>query len=164
MLQRLLLLLVLFALLAGCSQDKTERPKNAPEAANAAHPTVNTSQPPSFVDKAGKIFDRVNSVLSGYRAYRGQAPEKLTDLDQGDYMFDSQYLADIVPTDSLLYLELTPELDSARLWLETSGEIQAASRQLAGTQVETLDKAELKKIKSSWQTLATLGRLTQVKR
>lgn len=164
MLQRILFLLVLFALLAGCSQDKTDRPKTASDAAKANHPTINASQPPTFTDKAGKIFDRVNSVLSGYRAYRGQAPEKLTDLDQGDYMFDSRYLADIVPADSLLYLELTPELDSTRLWLETSGEARVASRQLAGTQVETLDKTELQKIKSSWQTLASVGRLTQVKR
>jgi hypothetical protein len=164
MLQRILLLLVLCALPAGCSQDKTPPPKTASEAPQANHPPLNTSQPPSFVDKADKVFDRVNSVLSGYRAYRGQAPGKLADLDQGDYMFDSQYLADIVPADSLLYLELTPELDGTRLWLETSGEARVASRYLTGTQIETLDKTELQKIKSSWQTLASVGRLTQVKR
>jgi len=164
MLQRILFLLVLFALLAGCSQDKTEQPKTASPAAKAVHPTINTSQPPTFADQAGKIFDRVNSVLSGYQAYRGQAPQKLTDLDQGDYMFDSQYLADMVPDGSQLYLELSPELASSRLWLETSGEAQIASRQLTGTQVETLDKAKLTNLKASWQTLASVGRLTQVKR
>lgn len=164
MLRSLLLLLVLFGLLVACSQDKTDQPMSASEATKTPGPSINTSQPPTFADEAGKIFDRVNSVLSGYQAYRGQPPQKLADLDQNDYMFDSQYLADMVPDGSRLYLELSPELNSSRLWLETATEAQIASRQLTGTQVETLNKAKLTNIKANWQTLASVGRLTQVKR
>lgn len=154
----LIFLMILFGLLAGCSQDQAETPTKA------VHPSGKTPQPSTFVDNAEKVFDRVNSVLSGYRAYRGQAPQTLAELDQNDYMFDSRYLADIVPTDSQLYLELLPELDRSRLWLETAGERQIASRELAETQVATLDKAALEKEKTRWQKIATVGRLTQVKR
>ena len=87
---------------------------------------------------------------------------KLQDLDSDGYMFDSAYLADILPQDVVLYLELGADKETTRMWLQKTGEEKILSRNLVDSRLNDLDAADLQALKSKWQEIAKVGRLTQV--
>lgn len=118
---------------------------------------------PPLQQSSEKIFERVASVLDGYQAFSGKLPLKLQDLDSGEYMFDSAYLADILPQDVVLYLEFSADKGATRMWLQQAGQEPILSRTLADPHLEKLSAADLHALKARWQEIAKTGRLTQVK-
>lgn len=153
---RLLLAVLLTALLlSACSDTKPDK------AATDAAP--HQAQPTAFQQNSAKLFERVTTVLEGYQAFSGKLPLQLQDLDAGGYMFDSAYLADVLPQDVLLYLELSANRGATRMWLQQAGQDQILSRTLADPQLQKMTVDDLQALKASWQEIAKVGRLTQVK-
>lgn len=152
----LTVVLLVLLLLPACS-DKHENKTGKQTPAKTA------VKPLAFEDEAGKVLERVTTVLSGYQAYSGHAAQALADLDGGDYMFGSDYLADVVPAGSKLYLQFGQNLAEVHMWLEKEGEKQVVSRTLGNPRLSVLTAQELQSLKSRWQQVASVGRLSQVK-
>lgn len=152
-----LLLTLVFAvfMLSACSDNKQD--KTVTPAPVAPRPQILSAQ-----QNADKIFTSVQSVLSGYQAYSGKLPLKLQDLDAGDYMFDSKYLAEILPEGFDLYLALAAEPDATLMWLQQPGENIVLSRSLAAPQLSEVRVEKLKALTESGQVVARVGRLTQI--
>ncbi len=63
-----------------------------------------------------RSLDRVALVINGYREMLGVMPTSLQQLDEGEYMFDSGYIADIPPEGFTYYLRFEPETSSYTLF------------------------------------------------
>ena len=61
-------------------------------------------------DQVGRIL----LVLNGYQSMFSKLPASISDLDDGKYFFDSEYLAEVVPEGYTTYLALSDE--SPRIW------------------------------------------------
>jgi len=150
---RLSLTLLLTAfLLTACSDNKQDKVQT-----DSVKP-----QTTSFQQDSSKIFERLVTVLDGYQAFSGKLPLNLQDLDSGGYMFDSAYLADILPQDVALYLELASDKAATRMWLQKSGEEKVLSRTLMNPHLQQIETKDMQALKSKWQEIAKVGRLTQV--
>ena len=141
-------------LLAGCSDNSTDKEVSPSPAELKAQL--------QFKEKAGLFLERMSTVLDGYQAFSGKLPATLKDLDSGDYMFDSAYLAEILPEGADVYLVLSAEKSTTRIWLQQEGQSQVLSRTLVSPQLENLKVDDLQALKSKWQEVARVGRLTQV--
>ncbi len=158
MLHRLLILLLVVLLLSACSdQDKPPQTPRAEEARAVVAPQSNARR------SGGELLERVSTVLDGYQAYRGQLPQNLQDLDQGGYMFDSAYLAEILPEGAELYLSLSADKGDTRMWLQQTAQGPVLSRTLADAHLAELTVEELRALQGKWQELARVGRLAQVR-
>ena len=62
-------------------------------------------------DQIGRIL----LVLNGYQSMMGRLPASIADLDEGDYFFDSDYLAEVVPEGYTTYLVLSADAPP-RIW------------------------------------------------
>jgi len=51
----------------------------------------------ALIREARKGFNSVSLVLEGYRSMKGKLPTSIEQLDTDEYLFDSDYLAEIVP-------------------------------------------------------------------
>ncbi len=140
-------------LLTACSDNQQEK---------AVTPVVK-NQTSRFQQESEKIFERLTTVLDGYHAFSGKMPLKLQDLDSDGYMFDSAYLADILPQDVMLYLEFGANKDATRMWMQKIGEEKILSRTLMDSHLNDLSSDDLQALKAKWQEIAKVGRLTQVK-
>ena len=141
-------------LLAGCSDNSNDKGVSS----SAKELQVQRQ----FQQKAGLLLERMSTVLDGYQAFSGKLPVTLKDLDSGGYMFDSAYLAEILPEGTDVYLVLSSEKATTRIWLQQEGQQQVLSRTLVSQQLENLKAADLQALKSKWQEVAKVGRLTQV--
>ena len=142
--------------------DKYPKTKQAEQAQAATLRVKRHQQYVQYKRSSGLILERVSTVLEGYQAFTGKFPLKLQDLDSGGYMFDSAYLADILPDDVVLYVELGADKTATCMWLQQTGQEQILSRNLAGSQLKDLSLAELQALQAKWQEIATVGRLTQI--
>lgn len=143
--------------------DKYPETKQAEEAKLALAEAKVRLQRVLFKRNAGAVLERVSTVLNGYRAFSGKLPANLKDLDADGYMFDSQYLADVLPEGSALYLTLDSSNGETRMWLQQTGQQLVLSRTLSDEQLADLKLEELTGLKAKWQEIASVGRLTQVK-
>ncbi len=143
--------------------DKYPETDQAKEAKLALEQAELRQQYVLFKHNGGAVLERVSTVLSGYRAFSGKLPASLQDLDAGDYMFDSKYLAEVLPEGAELYLALDPAKGETRMWLQQTGQQQVLSRTLDNAQLADLKLEELNGLKAKWQEIASVGRLTQVK-
>jgi len=116
-----------------------------------------------FKSDAAKVLERMSTVLDGYQAFAGTLPLNLQDLDAGGYMFDSQYLAEILPAGAQVYLTLNAEKLGTQMWFQQAGQAQIFQRSLANDLLNDVSPAEFDALKSKWQKLAKVGGLTQVK-
>lgn len=62
-------------------------------------------------DQIGRIL----LVLNGYQSMMGRLPASIADLDEGEYFFDSDYLAEVVPEGYTTYLVLSADAPP-RIW------------------------------------------------
>lgn len=53
-----------------------------------------------------KLVLRFRDLIDGYRAMYGHTPASLQEIDKSGYFFDSKYIADVVPADCRVYLDL----------------------------------------------------------
>ncbi len=67
-----------------------------------------------------KHAERLRMVLTGYQAMYGRFPASVHDLDNGEYFFDSQYLAEAVPADGKIYMLLAGK-GGTQFWLLQKG-------------------------------------------
>lgn len=93
-------------------------------------------------DQVGRIL----LVLNGYQSMFGKLPESTSDLDDGKYFFDSDYLAEVVPEGYTTYLALSDT--SPRIWpvradkdtvyasTDKNGSLQGMSKSDALQQIE----------------------------
>lgn len=51
----------------------------------------------ALIKEARGGFNSVSLVMEGYKSMKGELPTSIAQLDAGDYLFDSDYLAEIVP-------------------------------------------------------------------
>lgn len=65
----------------------------------------------------------IRDVLEGFRSMYGHYPKALADLDNGEYFFDGQYLAGVVPRDAKVYL-LFAGAPPYRVWAFKNGREQ----------------------------------------
>lgn len=134
------------------------------EEAKAALQRLREAQQQKAFKRAGaEVLDRMTTVLSGYRAFSGKLPQSLADLDQDSYMFDSNYMAGILPEGAELYVALGATPEDTQLWLQQDGQAQVLWRTLTSQNLSYLSAEELKTLKTSWREVAKVGHLTQVK-
>lgn len=69
----------------------------------------------AVIDAVEGVLDRLATVLDGYRAFTGDYPRTLEDLNRGDYFFDVAYLQTIVPEGVEAYVAIAPA-GKFRLW------------------------------------------------
>lgn len=143
--------------------DKYSKTKQAEQARAAILLVKRHQQSALFKRSASLVFKRVRTVLDGYQAFSGKLPLRLQDLDSNGYMFDSAYLAEILPEDVALYLELAADKGATRMWLLKTGQEQILSRNLATPQLKALTVDDLQALQAKWQEIARVGRLTQIK-
>ncbi|PLY00108.1 MAG: hypothetical protein C0623_07955 [Desulfuromonas sp.] len=65
---------------------------------------INKLKERKAIQEVQKNLGRILLVLNGYNEMTGQSPRSLSDLDDGSYMFDSEYVAGIVPEGFTYYL------------------------------------------------------------
>lgn len=116
-----------------------------------------------FKSDVAKALERMSTVLDGYQAFAGTLPSNLQDLDAGGYMFDSQYLAEILPAGAQVYLALDAEKLRTQMWFQQAGYAQIFRRSLGNALLTDVTLVELDDLKSKWQEVAKVGGLTQVK-
>lgn len=143
--------------------DKYPKTKQAEEAQVAIVQLERDQRFVLFKRSTGQVLERVSTVLDGFQAYSGKLPLSLKALDAGGYMFDSAYMAEILPDGAVLYLELAGDKSATRMWLQQEGFEQVFSRTLVNPQLDNLNPADLQVLKSKWQEVARVGRLTQVR-
>jgi len=68
-----------------------------------------------------KHIESLRMVLTGYQTMYGQFPKAVQDLDDGNYFFDSKYLAETVPADGRIYLLLAGP-QGTRFWATKQGD------------------------------------------
>ena len=148
---RMTFLLVLASALLACSDSGRDQATPAPP------PQKKVSAP-----QADQVLESVANVLSGYQAFSGRLPEKLTDLDSGGYMFDAAYLAGLLPEGAELYLQLDSEAGKTQMWLQRPG-AELLHRSLATPGTETVADQSLAQLKEKWQVVARNGQVSQVR-
>jgi hypothetical protein len=116
-----------------------------------------------FSRRSAELLLRVSSVLEGYQAFSGKLPLRLQELDTHEFMFDSKYLAELLPGGAELFLALDSEKARTQMWLQQEGETRVVYRNLGTPLLRDLSLAELDGLKVKWQEVARVGRLTQVK-
>jgi len=65
-----------------------------------------------LIQEVRKNIERVALVMNGYREMMGAMPASIGQLDSGEYMFDSDYIAEIVPEGYTYYLRFEPATTS----------------------------------------------------
>jgi len=65
---------------------------------------------------ARKILDRIRRIVDGYRAMYHRFPKSVADIDDGQFFFDSGYMADAVPEGYLVFLALGETPGGFRVW------------------------------------------------
>jgi hypothetical protein len=113
--------------------------------------------------RSAELLMRVSSVLEGYQAFSGKLLLRLQELDTQEFMFDSRYLAELIPGGAELFLVLDSEKARTQMWLQQAGETRVVYRNLGTPLLSDLSLAELDGLKLKWQEVARVGRLTQVK-
>jgi len=104
--------------------------------------------------EARKVLDRLALVLNGYREMLGTVPASIKQLDSGEYMFDSDYMADIPPEGYTCYVVFEPvstsftlfsyrSEDGATVRLEANGKVAPVSKEELDREV---GKAGLEKV------------------
>jgi hypothetical protein len=58
---------------------------------------------------------RLRLALKGYQSMFGKMPASLSDLDDGEYFFDSDYLSEMIPLPYTTYLALSAD-EPPRIW------------------------------------------------
>lgn len=108
-----------------------------------------------------KHAERLRMVLSGYQSMYGRFPASVHDLDQGEYFFDSKYLAETVPADGKIYLLLAGK-DGTRFWLLQQGVDSGYVAGMEGT-MQPLAPAELEKVVAeNYRVIENIGNLVIV--
>lgn len=77
---------------------------------------VNLYKERLLAQEARKYLERIALVLNGYREMMGTMPTSIQQLDGGDYMFDSDYIAEIPPEGFACYLRFEPVTSSYSLF------------------------------------------------
>ena len=106
---QILLFAVIFSGLFGCS-DSEEKTLKQPE------------PPRQESSKAEKLeaFEAIKSlprVVQGYKAFYRHWPQSMQDFDNGEYFFDSDYMAESVTKGFTAYLALTNDPTGYKLWV-----------------------------------------------
>ncbi len=105
----LLLLAVIISVLFGCGNGE-ETTARQPEP---------IGQESSQTDKQ-EAFEAIKSlprVVQGYKAFYRHWPQSLQDFDNGEYFFDSDYMAESVTEGFTVYLALTKDAAGFKLWV-----------------------------------------------
>lgn len=121
---RLILLLLLLTLLGACG-DSTETESQKVVEPTKAQPGA-VAQPHAALvrDAAAKLLDSYQQVLAGYKAMYGHYPASVKELDQSDYFFDTDYLADLAGKDFQVYLWLAADGSTFKVWCLQTGKAQ----------------------------------------
>ncbi len=69
------------------------------------------------------ILQDFQEVIEGYRSMYGSYPQSLKDLDNGEYFFDSDYLAESAPAGFDVYLSLGAAAGGYRIWVVPQGAV-----------------------------------------
>ena len=111
------------------------------------------------IQEVRRNLDRVALVLNGYREMLGTAPTSLAQLDNGSYMFDSNYIAEIPPEGFTYYLVFKPAETSFVLFSRKDGAEKAVQYD-AGGALTTISAADLDRFVKSEQLAETVkGRM-----
>jgi len=89
--------------------------------------------------EAIKVLERLALVLNGYQEMLGALPASIQQLDSGEYMFDSEYMAEIPPEGFTCYVLFEPTNATYQLfsfqqgkensvWLGADGKSRSISR------------------------------------
>ena len=157
MIYRILVLLFLACTLFAC----TESGKDS--VATKAEDQASAATQDKALTEADRTLASVASVISGYQAFSGRLPGLLSDLDSGEYMFDTAYLEELLPQGAELFIVLGEAGEDTRMWLQQQGEPRIFSRSLNLPGLEKVDAESLAQLKERWQVVARVGGVTQVK-
>ena len=101
-----------------------------------------------LIQEVRRNLERVALVLDGYRSVAGQHPGSIEQLDNSQYMFDSDYVAEIPQEGFTYYLQFAPAGSACVLYAQKSGEEQIV-RYLSRNDVTLISGAELDKVVNS---------------
>lgn len=68
------------------------------------------------MQQAYEAIKSIPRVVSGYKSIYRQWPQSIKELDDGDYFFDSSYMAETIPQGFKAYLALTADENGFILW------------------------------------------------
>lgn len=108
-----------------------------------------------------KAVESISRVVTGYKSLFQTWPDSIKDFDNGDYFFDSAYMAESVSEGVQVYLALTADETGYRLW--ALPEAKTSSYRLAGNGLKLVetDRAEvLDNIAANYTTEIQKGALT----
>jgi len=97
-----------------------------------------------LIQDVRKNLERVALVMNGYREMMGTMPVSINQLDSGEYMFDSDYLAEIVPEGYTYYLRFEPSTSSYTIYSRHNDSAKSVSYKADG-KAAAISEEELKR-------------------
>ena len=85
-----------------------------------------------LIQDVRKNLERVGLVMNGYREMMGDIPTSLEQLDSGEYMFDSDYIAEIPPEGYTYHLRFEPAVRSYTIFSRKDGAATAIRYDASG--------------------------------
>ncbi len=114
----------------------------------------------NFKNEFMPVLHRLQRVLDGYRGMHQRYPRRLADLDRGDYLFDSNYLAEMVPEGFVAYLALHDAAGPYRIWALKEGFETGYMLDPSSSALHPVERAELLSLLGSdYRLEADKGRL-----
>lgn len=102
---------------------------------------------------------RLLLALNGYQSMYGKMPATISDLDDGEYFFDSDYLSEMIPNPYTTYLALSAD-SSPRIWpLHADEDSVYASSDQKGS-LQRMSKADaLQEIEEGYTEVVKKGQM-----
>ena len=102
---------------------------------------------------------RLLLALNGYQSMFGKFPASISDLDDGEYFFDSDYLSEMIPQPYTTYLALSAD-DPPRIWpLHADKDSVYASIDQEGTLQQMSKSDALQEIEAGYTEVARKGQM-----
>ena len=110
----------------------------------------------------GEMRDQIARLLlalNGYQSMFGKMPSSISDLDNGDYFFDSDYLSEMIPKPYTTYLALSADAPP-RIWpLHAEKETVYASIDPKGNLLKMNKADALQQIEAGYTEVAKKGQM-----
>jgi hypothetical protein len=149
---RPLFCIMLVAIIFGCSSSEE---KEQPQVGQRSHASLIAEKLQAY--EAVKTIPR---VLQGYKSIYHHWPRSIKDFDNGEFFFDSGYLADSISKGFTVYLALTDDVSGFKIW--SFPERSKSAYQLAADGVSLIetDAAEMRsELDSGYRIEAQKGEL-----
>lgn len=110
----------------------------------------------------GEVRDQVARLLlalNGYQSMFGRMPVSIADLDDGEYFFDSDYLAEMIPAPYTTYLALSAD-ESPRIWpMHADNDVVYASIDKQGSLQKMSTVEALQEIEAGYTEVVKKGQM-----